>query len=163
SYWRAEEARRKEVHQGEVASQARDAERWERYRANLATVASAFEAQHVAVARRALDDAPTEHRGWEWHHFHHQLDGSQRVLTGHRGTVRNVFFLKNGLMGTVDSVLRLWDTATGKLLTTLPDYSFNPIPLLAVSPDGQLLAYPAGDTTVVLWDIAVGRKRAVLD
>jgi serine/threonine protein kinase len=69
NYWRAEEARGEEAYQRQQANVARDeaikheqAERWERYRANMATVCSAQASQFVATARRVLETAPAEHR-----------------------------------------------------------------------------------------------------
>ncbi len=68
------------------------AERWSRYRANISSSGSALLYHNVGAARRFLEDAPEEHRGWEWRHFHNQLDDARLVLTGHSGQVNQVIF-----------------------------------------------------------------------
>jgi hypothetical protein len=57
-----------------------DAERWERYRANIAAASGELQQQNSAAARAYLDAAPLEHRNWEWLHLHQQLAGAQRVV-----------------------------------------------------------------------------------
>ncbi len=59
-----------------------EAERWERYRSNIAAAAAALQLQNSSMARRALDEAPEEHRDWEWRHLHSQLDGARAVMPG---------------------------------------------------------------------------------
>ncbi len=122
------------------------AERWERYRANIAAAASALRLQNASVARRALDEAPEEHRNWEWRHLYiqldgaktvlrnwiiafsaldamnNQLDGAQSVLRGHENAIWRVFFSSDGktiLSKSSDGTMRYWDRATGKELRRL--------------------------------------------
>jgi serine/threonine protein kinase len=73
-------ARHEAEEAGDEARRRGEAERWGRYRANIAAAAGALQLQNSGPARRALDDAPAEHRNWEWHHFHNQLDGASLVL-----------------------------------------------------------------------------------
>ena len=56
------------------------AERWERYRSNIAAASAALQLQNSGAARIALEDAPKEHRNWEWQYLHSQLDGASLVL-----------------------------------------------------------------------------------
>src|SRR5262249_1649408 len=51
---------------GDEARRREHAERWERYRANIAAAGAALGLQNSSMARRALDAAPQEHRNWEW-------------------------------------------------------------------------------------------------
>ena len=41
----------------------------------MAAAAAAFQQHNSSSARLALEAAPSEHRNWEWQHFHSQLDG----------------------------------------------------------------------------------------
>ncbi len=65
----AEEAR-------DLARRRGDAERWGRYRSNIAAASAALQLQNSGAARSALEDAPEEHRNWEWQYLHSQLDGA---------------------------------------------------------------------------------------
>ena len=62
------------------ADNARDVERWERYRSNMAARLRALQLQNNDTARAALDAAPLVHRDWEWRHVHSQLDVSSLVV-----------------------------------------------------------------------------------
>src|SRR5439155_16371494 len=73
--------------QRQAADEARDeaqreqkAERWGRYRSDIAAASAALQLQNNGVARSALEDAPKQHRNWEWQYFHGQLDGARLVL-----------------------------------------------------------------------------------
>ena len=80
SYFRAEDARMKEARQRQEAQENERAERWERYRSNIAAASAALQLQNSGAARSALEDAPKEHRNWEWQYLHSQLDGASLVL-----------------------------------------------------------------------------------
>jgi eukaryotic-like serine/threonine-protein kinase len=104
------------------AEQAADAERWERYRANVAAAASALQLQNIGPARRALEEAPEKYRNWEWRHFHSQLDAAQADLRGHENVVWLSFFSPDGkrvLSSSADGTVRFWDRATGQELRVL--------------------------------------------
>src|SRR5262249_57960272 len=75
SYFSAEKARR-------LAEQRERAERWERYRADLAAAASAPQLHNVGAAQRCLDDAPAEHPGCAWRDFANPADPAPSVLAG---------------------------------------------------------------------------------
>jgi WD40 repeat protein len=47
--------------------------------------------------------------------------------------------------------VKLWDVATGKLLSTLKEKMEGGIETLAISPDGKLLAAGGDDNTVKVW------------
>ena len=73
---------REAVEARQRAERAGSAERWERYRSNIAAAAAALQLEHSDTARRALEAAPQEHRGWEWRHLHARLDDSRAVMPG---------------------------------------------------------------------------------
>ena len=50
------------------------------YRAGISAAAASIINHDIATARRDLDAAPKELRGWEWHHFRARLDQSRFVF-----------------------------------------------------------------------------------
>jgi hypothetical protein len=107
------------------AERASIVERWERYQAEIAAAAAALQLQASSVAQRALEQAPEEHRNWEWRHLHSQLDNARAVLPGVMPAADSVLPLASPSgeqVATVDRdkcSLRLWDTATGTSLGIL--------------------------------------------
>ena len=94
--------------------------------------------------------------------------GEKLVLSGHEVGIPCVAFSPDGKMlasGSHDRFVKLWDTATGQLLRTLPRFD-SPIQSIAFSPDGRLLATGKGDPTsqpVQVWDLATLQATALPD
>jgi WD40 repeat protein/serine/threonine protein kinase len=150
------------------AERAGAAERWERYRSNIAAAAAALQLQNSGTARRALEEAPPEHRDWEWRHLHSQLDGARAAMPGGMPTFelmwqRPILSPSGEQLATVASdtrVIHIWDTTTGTAVGVLRGHE-GPVRALAYSPDGKRLASGSADQTVRLWDPAAGREVAV--
>ena len=64
-----------------AAGERERAERWERYRSNIAEASAAQQLQNSSTGERPLQAAPEEHRNWEWRHLASQLDGASLVLS----------------------------------------------------------------------------------
>jgi WD40 repeat protein len=146
------------------AEQARDQERWERYRANITAAASALQLANSGAARRALDVAPEEYRNWEWRHLYSQLDGARAVLRGVGPREAAVVFSPDGrrlAAPSDDHTIHLWDAATLQEVAVLRGHTHR-ISRVRFSPTGDWLASAAFDGTVRLWDAATGRPGPVL-
>jgi WD40 repeat protein len=133
----------------------RDLARRQSHRANMASAARALQLEQIGPARRALDEAPSEHRNWEWRHFSSLLDGAVAVLR-HDSPVRSVAFNSDGTRvasGAADGTVRLWNVADGQVWKVLRGHKGQIVDVL-FSADGSRLASAAND--VCLWDPATG-------
>jgi WD40 repeat protein len=141
------------------AEQAAEAERWQRYLAEIAAASNALQLHNIGPTRRALEAAPAGYHNWEWHHLHGQLDSARAVLRGHDGPVWALTFSPGGKqLASIadDQTVRVWDTATGKEVVILraPVKDFDGV---RFSPDGSQLV--TGGGMVRLWDAATGDLR----
>jgi WD40 repeat protein/serine/threonine protein kinase len=149
-----------------AAAEARrrgDAERWQRYRSNLAAAGSALQLQSSGAARRALEAAPTEFRGWEWLHFSSRLDDARLVLSAPGGGETVVAFSPDGKQVAAGNkgAVRVWDTATGREIGVLPGTGVG-VRDLAFRPDnGRLLVF-LEDGTLRSWDPATKDPQVLL-
>ena len=146
------------------------AERWERYRSNLAAASAELHLQKSATARRALDAAPEEHRNWEWRHFHSQLDGAGRVLPipnwgrDFEGLPTFAVSPDDRQLATAGTsyAVSLWDatSTSDQPVHILPGHTLQ-VWHMTYSPDGRQLATASPDS-IRLWDPATGRPLFVL-
>ena len=167
SYMRVEDALREETQQRRAADEARvtarreqEAERWGRYRSNIAAASAALPLQNTTAARSTLDDAPIQHRNWEWRYLHSQLDGARFVQAGSppvfASSGRQIAVVSGGT-----NEIHLYDAATLKLEAVLRGHSTRPTSL-AYRPDGQQLASTSDDQSIRVWDSATGQELAQL-
>ncbi len=136
----------------------------------------------VGLAEELLDRCPEHLRGWEWHYMRRQLDGARPPLTGHTAGVWCVAFSPDGrrvASGSIDGTVKVWESATGRLLRTfrghlpavaalLPDNTLFPVMCVAFSPDGKRIASgchelklsdfrnPSG--VVKVWEVETGKE-----
>src|SRR5207237_4227712 len=95
----------------------------------------------------------TDRRGFEWFYFWNLCKGDQRMtLTNHSGVVNCVAFSPDGKLlatGSVGNPVRIWDSATGKIVKTLPEQN---VVSLAFAPDGRMLGV-GGRDQVIVWNL----------
>jgi WD40 repeat protein len=86
------------------------------------------------------------------------LDRSLATLEGHGGLIFALALNADGRLlatGGEDTMVRLWDTGSGSLLTTLQGHG-GPVFGLALGKDGHLLASGGLDGTIRLWETDTG-------
>ena len=119
----------------------------------------------VAPPGCALDDAPPEHRNWEWQYLHNHLDGAAIVVPVPGGKVRTLVVSRSGKQVAVccfdHNEVYLYDVVAGKEISVLRGHSA-PVTSVAYRPDGQQVATASNDQTIRLWDPATGQQTAIL-
>ncbi len=88
---------------------------------------------------------------------------AETSFEGHTDAVRSLALSADGklaLSGSQDHTLRLWDTATGRLVRTFAGQ--DTVNCVAFSPDGTRILSAADDRTVRLWDISTGKELSCL-
>jgi eukaryotic-like serine/threonine-protein kinase len=159
--WKWREAQAHAEAADTAAAEARDnarAERWQRYRTNIVAASIALQSNKVGTARHALENAPEEHRNWEWRHFQHQVDTAKYVLRWPDAVVTKVVITPGGAfvaLRDVDNSARVWDVLGRKVVRTFP--SARGLANMEFSPDGKTLAFPAPDDSCILQDVATDR------
>jgi WD40 repeat protein/serine/threonine protein kinase len=157
------DARHEAEEAGNEARRRGEAERWGRYRSNIAAASAALQLQNSGAARTALEEAPEEHRNWEWHFLHSQLDGASHKLSVPGGPIKTLALSPSGRQGAVccfdHNEAYLYDVATGRLDAVLRGHSA-PATSVAYRPDGKQVATIGDDQALRLWDPATGRETA---
>jgi WD40 repeat protein len=124
-----------------------------RFRAGLNTLAFSSDSRRLAVA----GDAGTIRI------LETDTGKLQKILVGHRGSIRALAFLPDGkTLASVsrDRTVRFWEAATGKFLRKM---SIAPgVYAAAFSPDAAYLATVGADGDARLWDVSTGRTLGIL-
>ncbi|MHC4947788.1 MAG: WD40 repeat domain-containing serine/threonine protein kinase [Planctomycetota bacterium] len=155
----AQAAERDARHARDLAKQSEAAARRSAYRATIAAAAAAVAGEDLAAARLYLDEAPREHRGWEWDHLTAVSDDAVLVRRDHAGPVVCLAATPDGALvatGSMAGDLLVHDAATGEPVLTLPRQP-GPILAVAISRDGTTLAAGGEDAQVRLFGLPDGR------
>ncbi len=134
------------------------ASRRQSYVANLAAAEAALRDGEYRSARRYLDDAPAEHRGWEWRHLASRLHQHIGEWATDGPVVQSPVLDAAGLR--LYAVLEgnrigAWDTATGAFLGSAAPAVDEPRELTLDGPAGRYAAI-TGDGGLVIGDLASG-------
>jgi hypothetical protein len=119
--------------------------------------------QHLEAQRPKRPGDP-DLRSFEWYYLDRLRQLDLRTLRGHTKPIKGVAFAPDGrtVASVSDDMVKIWDTATGQEVRTLPGHSQHwTVAGVAYSPDGNTLA-SAGDLTVKLWDVASGKEKFTL-
>jgi eukaryotic-like serine/threonine-protein kinase len=183
----ADQQRAEAEKQSRIAKEQRDhaqeSELLARRRLYAAHINLAHEAREAGNSARALELLEGQRpkfdqedlRTFEWYYLWRLCHASHRLtLAGHTGGVTSVAYSPDGKMlasASIDTTVKVWDTATGQPLATLQGQPAT-VFCVAFSPDGKTLASaggksspaPAdgsGDQSVRLWDVDTWKEKAV--
>jgi WD40 repeat protein/serine/threonine protein kinase len=156
------------------------------YAANMNQVQALWQQNHVAQARRILDETSSyPDRGFEWYYWQRQLHLAHTTLSGHASEILAVAFSPDSgsvATGGQDGTVKIWDRFSGQELLSLngkPISGIEPIRLfghysgisqvygkailsVAFSPDGRKIAAGSVDRTAKVWDTSTGQTLLIL-
>lgn len=148
----------------EAEANAEDA-RTNHYVVRINSVQMALENGNVPLARgfleqlRNLGDRQKRPLGWEWNYNWRLCNREIRVMRGHTDDVGEVAFSEDGsrfASTSDDRTLRIWETATGRQLSSFPVNS-TWATCIAFSPDGTCLAVASDGNAVTILDATSGQ------
>ena len=134
---------------------AKDADSYRSYLAHIAAADGALRLSEIGPARRWLDAAPIEHRGWEWRYLQTRSDTSPRAVVAHDEVITAIAVSPDGLhiaTASADHTAKILAAATDETLATLAGHSAA-IFDVEFSPDGSRVATSSRDRTIRIWDV----------
>ena len=133
------------------------------YLASIAAAEASLRLHETDRAKRWLEEAPAEHRGWEWRYLSALSEGSEATFTVKGGAISDISVSPDGRLlatGSADGTASLLDTRTGLTVRTLTGHTA-PVWSPVFSPDGRRLATASSDGSVRIWDVASGSELRV--
>jgi WD40 repeat protein len=126
------------------------------YNSNISLAQHTWDEGDLGGTLRALEahgrkaDENEDRRGFEWYYYSNLCRGDPHItIGGHSNAVDCVALSPDGkraATGSIGNPVRIWETATGKLLKTVPEQNMIS---LAFAPDGQTLGMGGRDEVVV--------------
>jgi WD40 repeat protein len=160
--YRINEARKAETKQRERAEDNREHADQNLYDSDMSLAQHAWDEGDLGRTLSLIEAhrpqaGEKDRRSFEWYYFRNLCEGDQRMtLRGHRNAVTCVAFSPDGKLlatGSVGDPVQIWDSATGKLIKTLPEQN---VLSLSFAPDGQSLGVGGQDQASV-WSLETGR------
>jgi len=168
-YFRAEDARKKEVvaranaEQAEQTTKEKAEElRYALYVNSIQLADVKYRERDIPRIRELLASCPNDLRGWEWNRLNYISD--QSIMTIKQSGVRLVMFSPNGkhiVAGGFDGNVKVLDANSGAELMTFSGHT-DSVSSIDFSQDGKRLVSGSQDKTIKLWDMQSGAELKTL-
>ena len=134
------------------------------YANTLSNAQRAWEDGNVRLARKYVDSAQWNLRGWEHNYLYNLIYQPKTTWRGHSKPVTSVAFSPDGtriVSGSHDNTLKVWDAQTGQETLTLTGLH-DPDSSVAFSPTGTRIVSGSHSNTLKVWDAQTGQEALTL-
>jgi len=150
-----------ETNEREAKKQKERAERFQ-YAADINLAQQAFQENRLFRMRELLlRHEKAEHlKSFEWYYLWELCKAKLILGPRHQKPAWAIAFAPDGrraVSGSIDSAVKIWDTATGQELLALAGHR-NSVFAVAFSPNGKRVASASVDRTVRVWDSSDGKE-----
>lgn len=125
------------------------------YAAHVAAAETSLRLGEIAAARRWLDGAPAQHRGFEWNYLNARLDESERGFVATDVAVFGMDVSNDGALvaiGDAKGRVRVFDLASGGELFSAHEHT-DLVDDVRFDADAKRLVSASHDRTVRVWDL----------
>ncbi len=133
------------------------------YQAHLAAAEKSLRLQEATELKRWLQQAPEQHRGWEWSYLDAVADTSQRTVVTPDVPIRISMSADGTQIATVEgNAVRLWKFPELEPLGTIAEHT-DAIYRAVFDAEGRRLVTVARDVTSRVWDVGTGQEVSHID
>lgn len=141
-------------------SQTTDSLRYQSYLAHISAANSSLRLNEKAEAKRWLENAPAEYRGWEWNYLINRIDGSIADYNLKDITPTKITYSKNGkyvAFGDLTGIIHIHNAESLQEVKQIYGHSNTVYSVKFMDDDSKLISC-SRDTTIRVWDINSGKE-----
>ena len=127
---------------------------YQSYLAHISAANSSLRLNEKKEAKRWLENAPQQYRGWEWNYLNKRIDGSVDRYESKDVTPTKISYSNNGkyvAFGDTKGIIHILNAETLEEINQLAGH-LNSIYSVKFFPDDSKLISCSRDTTIRIWD-----------